>query len=154
MRDVKTISLLVEATLNGGGSFEDVARAILAAEVATPAAPVDVKAQEQAVMACPQCEGEGGHPDGLDEAACHTDCTRCGGNGWIVDLATLRPASAPSPTGKVEAMREAAALLCERYVTPYGRADSAPDAIEGAMQKMAAVIRALPASAGQQEQGE
>jgi hypothetical protein len=45
---------------------------------------------EQAVMVCPQCEGEGSYPDGLDEAACSTDCTRCGGNGWIVDLAALR----------------------------------------------------------------
>lgn len=44
---------------------------------------------EKAVMVCPQCDGEGGYPDGLDEAACHTDCTRCAGNGWIVDLAAL-----------------------------------------------------------------
>lgn len=44
---------------------------------------------EKSVMVCPQCEGEGGYPDGLDEAACHTDCTRCDGNGWIVDLAAL-----------------------------------------------------------------
>lgn len=44
---------------------------------------------EKAVMVCPQCEGEGGYPDGLDDAACHTDCTRCAGNGWIVDLAAL-----------------------------------------------------------------
>lgn len=53
-------------------------------------------ASERAVTVCPQCEGEGGYPDGLDEAACHTDCTRCGGNGWIVDLAALnaRPADA------------------------------------------------------------
>ena len=46
-------------------------------------------AGEKAVMVCPQCEGEGGYPDGLDDAACHTDCTRCDGNGWIVDLAAL-----------------------------------------------------------------
>lgn len=45
---------------------------------------------EQAVMVCPQCEGEGSYADGLDEAACTTQCTRCGGNGWIVDLAALR----------------------------------------------------------------
>ncbi len=45
---------------------------------------------ERAVMSCPQCEGEGGYPDGVDEAACHTDCTRCDGNGWIVDLAAIR----------------------------------------------------------------
>lgn len=44
---------------------------------------------EKSVMVCPQCEGEGGYPDGLDEAACHTDCTRCDGNGWIVDIAAL-----------------------------------------------------------------
>jgi DnaJ-class molecular chaperone len=46
-----------------------------------------LQAAEQAVMVCPQCEGEGGYPDGIDEAACHTACTRCGGNGWIVNLA-------------------------------------------------------------------
>ena len=40
---------------------------------------------EPHVMVCPQCEGEGGYPDGVDEDACHTDCPRCGGNGWIVD---------------------------------------------------------------------
>lgn len=49
---------------------------------------------ERAVMVCPQCEGEGGYPDGLDEAACHTECPRCGSNGWIVDVAAL--ASLPS----------------------------------------------------------
>lgn len=47
-------------------------------------------AAERAVKVCPQCEGEGGYPDGLDEAACYTDCTRCDGNGFIVDLAALR----------------------------------------------------------------
>lgn len=49
---------------------------------------------EQAVMVCPQCEGEGGYADGLDESACTTECTRCGSNGWIVDLAALRPTQA------------------------------------------------------------
>ena len=44
---------------------------------------------ERAVMVCPQCEGEGGYPDGMDEAACHTECTRCGSNGWIVDRTAL-----------------------------------------------------------------
>jgi len=42
---------------------------------------------EKDIIFCPQCEGEGGYPDGLDDAACHTDCTRCDGSGWIVDLA-------------------------------------------------------------------
>lgn len=49
---------------------------------------------EKSVMVCPQCEGEGGYPDGLDEEACHTDCTRCAGNGWIVDLAALSQSTA------------------------------------------------------------
>jgi len=40
---------------------------------------------EQLLKTCPQCDGEGGYPDGLDEAACHTDCPRCLGIGWIVD---------------------------------------------------------------------
>lgn len=44
---------------------------------------------ERAVMVCPQCEGEGSYADGLDEAACSTECTRCAGNGWIVDCAAL-----------------------------------------------------------------
>ena len=46
--------------------------------------------EEQCVMVCPQCDGEGSYADGLDEAACSTDCTRCGGNGWIADIAALR----------------------------------------------------------------
>jgi len=41
---------------------------------------------ERCVILCPQCEGEGSYADGLDEAACSTPCTRCGTNGWIVDL--------------------------------------------------------------------
>lgn len=62
-------------------------------------------AEERAVMVCPQCEGEGGYPDGLDEAACHTECTRCGGNGWIVNLAALRaepPADAAELVGRLK----------------------------------------------------
>lgn len=52
---------------------------------------------ELRIVSCPQCEGEGGYPDGLDEAACHTVCTRCAGNGFIVDpslLADLEAAEA------------------------------------------------------------
>lgn len=49
---------------------------------------------EQCVMVCPQCEGEGGYPDGPDEAACHTICTRCESNGWIVDVHSYNYASA------------------------------------------------------------
>lgn len=48
---------------------------------------------EQCVMVCPQCEGEGHYADGTDEAACTTFCTRCGTNGWIVDLARHRLAT-------------------------------------------------------------
>lgn len=50
-------------------------------------------AGEQCVKVCPQCEGEGEYADGVDEAACSTPCTRCGSNGWIVDLAALRARS-------------------------------------------------------------
>lgn len=65
---------------------------------ATPPAPRQAEATvERAVMVCPQCEGEGGYPDGVDDAACHTECTRCGGNGWIVDLAAL---TSSSPEGE------------------------------------------------------
>ena len=52
-------------------------------------APGWAEEAEKAVIVCPQCEGEGGYPDGLDEAACHTDCTRCAGNGWIADITEL-----------------------------------------------------------------
>lgn len=57
---------------------------------------------ERAVMVCPQCEGEGGYPDGLDEAACHTECTRCGSNGWIVDRAALATLPAAAPADDLE----------------------------------------------------
>jgi hypothetical protein len=77
----------------GGNSLaEDEARRYairildLTASEAQPAQPA---LREQAVMVCPQCEGAGGYADGLDEAACHEDCPRCGTNGWIVDLAAL-----------------------------------------------------------------
>ncbi|MEW9855892.1 hypothetical protein [Novosphingobium sp. M1R2S20] len=55
-------------------------------------------AMEQAVKVCPQCDGEGGYPDGLDEDACHTECTRCGSNGWIVDLEALQSSSRSNPS--------------------------------------------------------
>ena len=56
---------------------------------------------EQCVMVCPQCEGEGSYADGLDEAACSTDCARCAGNGWIVDLTALR-ATEPAQGGDAD----------------------------------------------------
>ncbi len=59
-------------------------------------------------MVCPQCEGEGYYADGLDESACSTECTRCGSNGWIVDLARLAaaPAYTPRPVeGEVDRLR-------------------------------------------------
>lgn len=46
----------------------------------------DNEGLEQAVLVCLQCEGEGSYADGVDEAACTTECTRCGGNGWIADI--------------------------------------------------------------------
>jgi DnaJ-class molecular chaperone len=64
---------------------------------------------EQAVMSCPQCEGEGGYPDGLDENACHTECTRCAGNGWIVDLTAMHRAAPAGITDEV----------VERVAEPY-----------------------------------
>lgn len=60
---------------------------------------VEAVALERAVMVCPQCEGEGSYADGLDEAACTTECTRCGSNGWIVDLAALT--AIPTQLGEV-----------------------------------------------------
>ena len=38
---------------------------------------------------------------------------------------------------------EAAAGVCRRYVTPHGRAGSAPDACEGAVQKVGKAILAI-----------
>ena len=82
---------------------------------------------ERAVKVCPQCEGEGGYPDGLDEAACHTECTRCGGNGWIVDLdAIASQAAQPAEADGVE-------RLCEDcppvgYPTDKTRCDPCPRA--------------------------
>lgn len=55
---------------------------------------------EQCVMVCPQCDGEGGYPDGIDEDACHTDCTRCAGNGWVVDLRALEEFGPAIDTGE------------------------------------------------------
>ena len=75
---------------SGNANFEYLQRLAQSA-LGTPTAP---SGEERAVMVCPQCEGEGGYPDGMDEAACHTECTRCGSNGWIVDqaaLAAMRP---------------------------------------------------------------
>lgn len=66
---------------------------------------------ERAVLVCPQCEGEGGYADGLDDAACHTDCTRCGGNGWIVDV---QASGIAELTAENERLREALTFLEEQ----------------------------------------
>ena len=65
--------------------------------------------QERAVMVCPQCEGEGSYADGVDESACSTECTRCGGNGWTVDLSALSntPARAEAQDEGAAGEREA-----------------------------------------------
>lgn len=63
----------------------------------TPQAPV-----ERCVMVCPQCEGEGSYADGLDDDACTTDCTRCGGDGWIVDRAALASLNPTTGAGETE----------------------------------------------------
>ena len=47
---------------------------------------------ETCVCICPQCEGEGSYADGLGDDACTTECTRCKGNGWIVDLTAITDA--------------------------------------------------------------
>ncbi|API58110.1 hypothetical protein BSL82_15775 [Tardibacter chloracetimidivorans] len=74
----------------GGGYDRDVSRmAHEAAKHRLAHHQADEATVERAVMVCPQCEGEGGYPDGADEDACHTECTRCGGNGWIVDTAAI-----------------------------------------------------------------
>lgn len=61
----------------------------------TPSQSVELEAAvERAVMVCPPCEGEGSYADGVDEAACSTECHRCGGNGWIVDVSALSASNA------------------------------------------------------------
>lgn len=73
----------------GLGQSEDLAIAFARHRHQSETGAALTSVNEKSVMVCPQCEGEGGYPDGLDEAACHTDCTRCDGNGWIVDIAAL-----------------------------------------------------------------
>jgi len=46
--------------------------------------------------------------------------------------------------GLADQVREDAAAICDAYVTPWGRAGSAPDACEGAARKCAERIRAMP----------
>lgn len=41
------------------------------------------------------------------------------------------------------AMQERCAGVCRRYVTPYGRAGSAPDACEGAVHQVGATILSI-----------
>jgi len=102
---------------------------------------------ERAVMVCPQCDGEGEYADGLDEAACSTPCTRCGGNGWLADLKAIAAPSAleqvgmtgaarnepnPQPT-EVQALRSelegARSTMCEqrRRLQRYGKSHSELD---------------------------
>lgn len=77
------------------------AAAALATEAAQPSdgAGVPVGEVERAVKVCPQCDGEGGYADGLDDGGCHTGCTRCGSNGWIVDIPALTGTPAPVASG-------------------------------------------------------
>lgn len=96
-----------------------VADAMTALQTSAKPGPI---AREQAVMVCPQCEGEGGYPDGIDEDACHTDCTRCGSNGWIVDLAAdalqaLHVTASERPVCWIDILREW--FGGERYARDY-----------------------------------
>ena len=72
---------------------------------------------EQAVMICPDCLGEGGYPDGLDENAVHTVCLRCGGNCWIVDgdaIAAYLSATSDAQAERVRVLEEAGKFLVDR----------------------------------------
>lgn len=80
-------------------------------------------AGEQCVKVCPQCEGEGEYADGVDEAACSTPCTRCGSNGWIVDLAALRARSSAPPS------REDALRVAVEALEPFARAADGLDGL-------------------------
>jgi DNA-binding XRE family transcriptional regulator len=90
MTQAKTAAYLGTAR-NTVSRYERGERAIPPLVAIRMAGPPDemVEAVERCVIVCPQCEGEGGYPDGLDEAACHTECTRCGSNGWIVSRAAI-----------------------------------------------------------------
>lgn len=109
----------------------ELARQAIAALATSPTPPAPLQADagevERAVMVCPQCEGEGGYPDGVDDAACHTDCTRCGGNGWIVDTAAL--------TARQDAATDAGVERALSVIETYKRASSHPYA-----QKVAQAI--------------
>lgn len=97
---------------------------------AKPDAPAEPAGDaEQCVMVCPQCDGEGFYADGLDEAACSTECTRCGSNGWIVDLAALR--SRPASDDAVERVA--------RALSEAGCAASWDNALDGARAAIAAL---------------
>ena len=100
------------------------------AALRTPApAPVGGDVVERAVMVCPQCEGEGRYADGLDEAACSTDCTRCGGNGWIVDRAALQAQPAPA-SDEVREMAERLRRLHTRHSIGGTALEEAADMLE------------------------
>lgn len=89
-----------------GAVKRKLAKVIAAHPPAKPDTPTEPTGDaEQCVMVCPQCDGEGFYADGLDEAACSTECTRCGSNGWIVDLSALR--SHPASDGAVERLAPA-----------------------------------------------
>lgn len=60
----------------------------------------------------------------------------------IRHLLDRAPSIEPEASGARAAFEEAA-KLCERYVTPWGRAGSEPDACESAVHGMAPLIRAL-----------
>lgn len=85
-------------------------RRLIALAALTAPAPVGATG-EKSVMICPQCEGEGSYADGLDEAACSTECTRCGGNGWIVDLASF--------AGQVDSEHDLGGLLADKARLDY-----------------------------------
>ena len=101
---------------------------------------------ERAVMVCPQCEGEGGYPDGMDEAACHTECTRCGSNGWIVNqaaIAAMRPARGVELAETGAVIRLTPRLLLDRMLPSGAGLDDAPDSKIVAMYLSLGELRGL-----------
>ena len=115
-------------------------------EAAWPAPTAPSGDVERAVMVCPQCEGEGGYPDGMDEAACHTECTRCGSNGWIVNqaaIAAMRPARGVELAETGAVIRLTPRLLLDRMLPSGAGLDDAPDSKIVAMYLSLGELRGL-----------
>lgn len=61
---------------------------------------------------------------------------------WETSTSASEPADlAERIDAEIVAERERCAKICDHYVTPHGRAGSAPDFLEGVAKQLAAAIR-------------